>query len=158
MARITIVLTVNGRKVNRMTIKDTDAITEKIMKRFCEHCDSHNGVVCSACQVADCMDEIDDAPTVDAVPMLKKRCKALEQLLDWAIDCGFGFDNVRDVYETYGIKLDERKSYTEQMIQFAELFLEDKEKKQKEGYSDGKEPDQKPLRQVSQSKGHPSEW
>lgn len=63
-----------------MTIKDTDEITNRITNRFCVGCDSHNGVMCSACQVADCIDEIDDAPTVDAVVVVRcKYCKFHER-------------------------------------------------------------------------------
>lgn len=56
---------------------------------------------------------------------LKKRCNALELLLWWAIECGFGFDNFQDTYDKYADRLDETKSYSEQMIQLAEIYLED---------------------------------
>ena len=40
--------------------------------------------------------EIANAPTVDAVPT-----KALRLFIEWADECGFGYDNIPDEYEKY---------------------------------------------------------
>lgn len=45
------------------TFKNTDDILFHIRNRFCVGCNDHNGTLCRSCRVADCMDEIDDAPT-----------------------------------------------------------------------------------------------
>lgn len=38
----------------------------------------------------------DFAPTIDAVPT-----KALRLFIEWADECGFGYDNIPDEYEKY---------------------------------------------------------
>lgn len=39
---------------------------------------------------------LDDIPTVDVVPT-----KALRLFIEWADECGFGYDNIPDEYEKY---------------------------------------------------------
>lgn len=62
--------------------------------------------------------------------------KALRKLLEWAVECDFGFDNIEDIYEQYKDKLNEELGYTEQLIQLATLYLEDCERKMEDGKAD----------------------
>lgn len=48
---------------------DGDELKKGIEQQFCTACDSRNGVRCSACDVADCLMYIDDAPTIEAEPV-----------------------------------------------------------------------------------------
>ena len=71
---------------------DGDALTQDIMNRYCKECNRRKGlksgkyrilyeigeVPCRACEMMDAMEEIDNAPTVDAVEVV--RCK----------DCRYG--------------------------------------------------------------------
>lgn len=62
-----------------------------------------------------------------------KREKALSLLLDWAIECGFGFDNLGDgLYEKYEQDIKEMK-YKDGLIYIAEKIVEKREKHKKLG-------------------------
>lgn len=70
-----------------MKLIDADALIDEVMERYCEDCSKRKGlkngkwrvvysvgdVPCRACGISDMMDEIDSAPTIDAVPVV--RCK-----------------------------------------------------------------------------------
>lgn len=60
-----------------MRLIDADALLEHI-KTYCDGCNSYGGVMCRACGYGDAIDAIEDAPTVDAVPV-----KDLEALVDF---------------------------------------------------------------------------
>lgn len=45
--------------------------------------------------------------------------KALRLLIDWAIECGFGYDNIPEEYEKYKEEI-EGMGYTEGLIYIAE--------------------------------------
>ncbi len=50
--------------------------------------------------------------------------QALRLLLDWAIECGFGYDSFPEEYERYKEEITEM-SYTEGMIHIAKRVLEE---------------------------------
>lgn len=50
-----------------------EAAIAEIKRIYCTACNSYNGVRCRACNFDDAMSVIDDAPTVDAVEVV--RCK-----------------------------------------------------------------------------------
>lgn len=59
-----------------MTLKDTDAIVKRLEEFYCKNCNNYNGVKCRACEMDDALSAIDDAPTIDAVPVVRcKDCK-----------------------------------------------------------------------------------
>lgn len=60
-----------------------------------------------------------------AVPMLRE--KALLLLLDWAVECGFGFDNIPEEYELYKKDI-ENMGYCEGLIYIAEREVEQNER------------------------------
>ena len=55
---------------------DADNRIAEIKKIYCDGCDNYGGAKCRACWVDDAMCLIDDATTVDAVPVVRCRdCK-----------------------------------------------------------------------------------
>ena len=48
---------------------DANALIERIKSTYCKCCDNYHGIRCRACPTDDAIGEIDDAPTVDAVPV-----------------------------------------------------------------------------------------
>ena len=55
---------------------DADKRIAEIKKIYCDGCDNYGGAKCRACWVDDAMCLIDDATTVDAVPVVRCRdCK-----------------------------------------------------------------------------------
>ena len=50
---------------------DADNRIAEIKKMYCDDCDNYGGVKCRACWVDDTMCLIDDAPTVDAVEVVR---------------------------------------------------------------------------------------
>lgn len=68
----------NERAVTRIMARliDADKRIAEIKKIYCEGCDNYGGAKCRACWVDDAMCLIDDATTVDAVPVVRCRdCK-----------------------------------------------------------------------------------
>ena len=57
----------------------------------------------------------------------KKEAQALRLLVEWAVDCGFGFDNFPDEYERYKDELT-GLGYIESMIHVAKRTIEDNER------------------------------
>lgn len=55
-------------------------LIEQIKEYFCESCNSYEGIKCRACWVDDVMGVIEDAPTVDAVEVV--RCKVCQHSAD----------------------------------------------------------------------------
>lgn len=70
---------------------DADELKKGIEQQFCTACDSRNGVRCSACDVADCLMYIDDAPTIEAnnakAAAIMQHYGAKHQLLKLAEEC-----------------------------------------------------------------------
>ena len=54
----------------------------------------------------------------------EKRIAALELLLDWAIECDFGYDNIPDEYEQYKDEVKDM-DYKEGLIYIAERKIEE---------------------------------
>lgn len=52
---------------------DADKRIQEIKKIYCTGCDNYGGAKCRACWVDDAMCLIDDATTVDAVPVVRCR-------------------------------------------------------------------------------------
>lgn len=48
---------------------DANALMKRIEEVYCKDCNSHNGVMCRACDHMDDMDFIEDAPAIDAQPV-----------------------------------------------------------------------------------------
>lgn len=57
---------------------EREALIANVKRVYCADCNSYGEVRCRACGTGDALDMIEDAPTVDAVPVV--RCK----------DCGNG--------------------------------------------------------------------
>lgn len=56
------------------------------------------------------------------------RMKALELLLEWAIECDFGYDNLGDTYDEYKEELEKQDlGYTEGLIWIAEQEVKKRE-------------------------------
>lgn len=60
---------------------EREATIKRIKEVYCVGCNSYNGVRCRACGTGDAIDMIEDAPTVDAVPVV--RC---EDCVHWDDD------------------------------------------------------------------------
>lgn len=52
---------------------EREATIKRIEEVYCVGCNSYNGVRCRACGTGDAIDIIEDAPTVDAVPVVHGR-------------------------------------------------------------------------------------
>lgn len=52
---------------------EREATIKRIKEVYCVGCNSYNGVRCRACGTGDAIDIIEDAPTVDAVPVVHTR-------------------------------------------------------------------------------------
>lgn len=71
-----------------MRLVDADERTKAIEHRFCDSCNKRNDVQCKSCNVGDILDMLDDAPTVDAVEVV--RCKDCENSGDSVIETSSG--------------------------------------------------------------------
>ena len=68
-----------------MRLIDADALIDEVMERYCEDCNKRKGLKngkwrivysvgdapCRACGIDDMMDEMEGAPTIDAVPVVR---------------------------------------------------------------------------------------
>ena len=61
-----------------------------------------------------------------AIQALEK-IDALELLLDWAIECDFGLDNLGEDYELYKDQLTEDMSYKDMMIKIAQCHIDNEQ-------------------------------
>ncbi|MCR5143417.1 MAG: hypothetical protein K6C68_13010 [Ruminococcus sp.] len=52
-----------------MRLIDADSLYKGIEQQKCNACESYNNDKCAACDIADCLRWIDDAPTVEAKPV-----------------------------------------------------------------------------------------
>jgi len=64
---------------NEKRLIDVNARIEEIRKAHCTNCDNYDGVRCRSCWVDDGIGFLEDAPTVDAVEVVRcKECKFYE--------------------------------------------------------------------------------
>ena len=95
---------------------DSEKVISKIEEKI--HLGEHWGEYCRM---------IDLQLLRDAVALLKeqdKEIKALRLLVEWAEECGFGFDQFHDEYERYKDEIKDMK-YIDGMIHVAKRTLED---------------------------------
>lgn len=52
-----------------------------------------------------------------------RQIQAYQQLLEWAVECGFGYDNIPELYEQHKDEI-ERMSYTDGLLYLALRSLE----------------------------------
>ena len=100
---------------------------EKIIKGAETHVDS--GIPCEDCPYWNFNPECYGILFRDAAELLKeqeKEIKALRLLVEWAEECGFGFDQFQDKYERYKDEVKDMK-YIDGMIYVAKRTLEDRE-------------------------------
>ena len=69
---------------------------------------------------------------VSVIRDLTEENRALRLLLEWADDCGFGFDQFQEEHDRYKDEIEDM-SYTEGMIHVAKRVLEDQRKARKTG-------------------------
>lgn len=62
----------------------------------------------------------------EQVTKLTNRCRALDLLLDWALECDFGLDSFPEEYERYENELKEDMEYKDMVIRIAECVVEEK--------------------------------
>lgn len=62
-----------GTSATEQRLIDANARIEEIRKAYCTNCDNYDGVRCRSCWVDDGIGFLEDAPTVDAVEVV--RCK-----------------------------------------------------------------------------------
>ena len=100
-----------------------DALIADVTERYCKDCNKRKGMKngklrtiyeigeapCRACDVDDMKDELENAPTVDAVPVV--RCKDCENSKPWYRDKSrcflwdeVGIDVFNDGFCSYGIE------------------------------------------------------
>lgn len=99
-----------------MRLIDADALIDEVMERYCEDCSKRKGLKngkwrviysvgdapCRACGIGDMMDEMDSAPTIDSVPVVRcGECKHLAGgiCMEFADD---GINPNADDYCSYG--------------------------------------------------------
>lgn len=61
---------------------DADALIEQIKAMYCDGCDNYGGARCRGCLTNDAIAQVDDAPTVDAIPvewLTERHRKACEE-------------------------------------------------------------------------------
>ena len=69
-----------GQKmVNEKRLIDANAEIKKLKDGFCLNCANYHGILCDTCEISEAIRIMDDAPTVDAVEVVRcKDCKHLE--------------------------------------------------------------------------------
>lgn len=95
---------------------------EKVIKGL-ECCCAMSGYECRKCPYSDeciCIDQPYGTAHLcgDALELIQ----AYRQLLDWAVGCGFGYDNIPEVYEQYKNEID-GMSYTDGLLYLASRSL-----------------------------------
>ena len=108
-----------------MRLIDADALIDEVMERYCEDCSKRKGlkngkwrvvysvgdVPCRACGIGDMMDEMDSAPTIDAVQVVRcKDCQYAHMSTDGSVKyCEVWFPDEAeyidgDDYCAYGVR------------------------------------------------------
>lgn len=97
---------------------------EKILKGL-ECCSAMSGHECRKCPYSDeCIGVEIPYGMGHLAGNAFELIQAYHQLVEWAVDCGFGFDNIPDIYEQYKNDVD-RMGYTDGLIYLASKFMED---------------------------------
>lgn len=96
---------------------------EKVLKGL-ECCCAMSGHECRKCPYSDECIGIDQPYgmahlAADALEQIQ----AYQQLLEWAVECGFGYDNIPEAYEQYKNEI-ESMSYTDGLLYLAGKALE----------------------------------
>lgn len=77
---------------------DANARIEEIRKAYCTNCDNYNGVRCRSCWVDDGIGFLEDAPTIEAEPVV--HAYWIKEQDEYGIDRGWKCSNCRcSVYE-----------------------------------------------------------
>lgn len=53
-----------------MRLIDAEAYETDVRKRYCKHCDNGKGLRCRVCWINDMLGEIENAPTIEAKPVV----------------------------------------------------------------------------------------
>lgn len=96
-------------------MNDRDKVISRlqIIRTWAEVGKNYNGIQGEGC-LRDTVDWIDDA---------LEQIQAYQQILEWAVECDFGYDNIPEVYEQYKDKI-EGMSYTDGLLYLASRSLE----------------------------------
>lgn len=100
-----------------MRLIDADAFIVERRRLYCENCERRKnrkgkivcevgGVPCRACYIGDVIDDVDSAPTVDAVPVVRcGECKEWDEENHWCnIRDSYGWDYKPNDYCSYGVR------------------------------------------------------
>lgn len=60
---------------------DANALIRTMKEMYCDGCNNYDGIRCRACDFDSAMSDIEDAPTVDVVEVV--RCKDCEHYTSW---------------------------------------------------------------------------
>ena len=82
---------------------------------------NHRGIFPQSRDVMILRNYLDEFPTADVIEN-----KVLRLLLDWAIECGFGYDSIPEEYEKYKDDIQD-KNYAEGLIYIAMKEAEENE-------------------------------
>ena len=64
---------------NEKRLIDVNAEIKKLKDGFCLNCADYHGILCKTCDIAEAIRILDDAPTVDAVEVVRcKNCRDCE--------------------------------------------------------------------------------
>ena len=107
-------------------------MTEK-ERKLALHClkanSDYHSEICEECIKYPCSHRIQDDVTETIIKELEqesKTDKALNLLAEWAIECGFGYDNIPEEYEKYKDDIAEM-GYTEGLMYIVKMESEGKE-------------------------------
>lgn len=56
-----------------MELIDRQALVKQMKETYCTDCENYNGIKCRACWIDDAIGTVDDAPAVDAAPVVHGR-------------------------------------------------------------------------------------
>lgn len=96
---------------------------EKVLKGL-ECCCAMNGYECKKCPYSDeCIGIDQPYGTAHLAANALEQIRAYQQLLEWAVECGFGYDSITELYEQYKNEID-GMSYTDGLLYLASQSLE----------------------------------
>ena len=104
---------------------------EDVLELVMHYCPDDDGSCSNLGDIRDLLDEIEALPSLifpndiaGEAEKKNKTNKALMLLLNWAEECGFGYDNFPEEYERYENDIEDM-DYIEGMIYIAEKVLEE---------------------------------